>query len=283
MPPRAQPTVRQARIGAELRKQREAAGLTSAQAAASLGWERPRVSHIESGRHGVSGERVRRLADHYGVQDTAYVNALAQMADDHTKGWWTAYQGELSPAMLDITELEHHATELRSLQMLTVPGLLQTPDYARSIFTNGSHPLLPDEIERRVEHRMARRRAVFVENPKPFSAIIHEAGLRMRYGGRDIMRSQLQYLLECAENPLVSIRVVPFNIDVFTGYAQSLLHAVGAVPQLDTIQIDSAYSVDFLSDNAQLDQCRALVERVSAVALTTGKSADFIHRIIQEC
>ncbi|MEU0687134.1 helix-turn-helix domain-containing protein [Streptomyces uncialis] len=282
MPPRGQPTARQTRIGAELRKLREASGMTSAQAAASLGWERPRVSHIESGRHGVSGERVRHLAAHYSARDTAYVDALARMADDHTKGWWTAYKGVLPPTMLDISEMEHHAAYLQSMQMLAVPGLLQTPDYARSIFVNGSCQLSPNLIEQHIEHRMARRRVLSGTNPTPFTAVVHEAGLRMRYGSRDIVRSQLRHLLEVHENPSVTIRVVPFDIDAFHGYAQSLLHAGGPVPQLDTIQIDNAYSLDFLSADSQLAQCRTLIERASAVALTPVQSNDFIHKVIQE-
>jgi transcriptional regulator with XRE-family HTH domain len=88
MPPRSYPTARQARLGAELRKLRERAGMSGSQVAAFLGGERAQISHLESGRYGVSAERVRRLASYYSASDKKLINALAAMADERGKGWW---------------------------------------------------------------------------------------------------------------------------------------------------------------------------------------------------
>src|ERR1044072_4612706 len=106
---RREPTARQVRLGTELRRLREAAGLTAIEAAALLGANRAQMSHIESGLAGVSEERLRRLASHYACTDKEFIEALAAMATDRTRGWWEEYRGLLPTSFLDLSELEHHA------------------------------------------------------------------------------------------------------------------------------------------------------------------------------
>ncbi len=245
------------------------------------GGERATVSHLESGRHGISSERLRRLAAFYGADDPELVDALSTMAEERGAQWWSEYRGVLPAALLDIAELEHHATHLRSIQMLAVPGILQTEDYARAIFKG--NPAIPESgIDTRVAHRMARRRILARRTPPPLEVIIHEAGLRMRYGSRKITRSQLEFLLDACTWPTVTVRVVPFEIDEFIGYAQSMLYAGGPVPQLDTVQIDNAYSVDFLDAESQLAQCRTLIDSIARITLGPGESRKLIHTLSQE-
>ncbi|MFE9658752.1 Scr1 family TA system antitoxin-like transcriptional regulator [Streptomyces sp. NPDC005955] len=282
MPPRSHPTARQARLGAELRKLRERAGMSGRDVGAFLGGERATVSHLESGRHGISAERLRRLVAFLGVNDPEYVDLLAGMAEERGAQWWTEYKGLLPPALLDIAELEHHAKYLRTVQLLAVPGILQTDEYARAIFKT-SNPALPDaELDVRVRQRMARRRILQRQSPTPLDVIIHEAGLRMRYGSRKVTGSQLEFLLGACDWPSVTVRVIPFEIEAFSGYTQSMLFAGGPVPQLDTVEIDNAHSVDFLYADTQLHQCRELISSVSRVALDPIASRDFIHHVSQE-
>ncbi|NEA58103.1 helix-turn-helix domain-containing protein [Streptomyces sp. SID13666] len=282
MPPRSYPTARQQRLGAELRKLREQAGMTGSDAAAFLGGERAQISHIESGRYGVSGERVRRLATHYSANDKKLVEALVAMAEERGKGWWAEYRGVLAPSFLDLAELEHHATFLRTVHMLHMPGLLQSEQYARALFSGGITELSPSELDARVEHRL-RRRAI-LERPAPpkLDVVIHESALRLRYAARKVMRGQLDLLLEASEWPAVDIHVIPFDVDELTGSAQPMLYAGGTVPQLDTVQIDAAYGSGFLDVEAQLDNYRVLFRLLSQVALGAEESRRFIHSIARE-
>ncbi|MCX4660427.1 helix-turn-helix domain-containing protein [Streptomyces uncialis] len=282
MPPRSHPTARQARLGAELRKLRERAGMSGRDVGAFLGGERATVSHLESGRHGISAERLRRLVAFYGVADPEFVDVLASMAEERGAQWWSEYRGLLPPALLDVAELEHYASYLRTVQLLAVPGILQTEDYSRAIFRT-SNPALPvAELDVRVRQRVSRRRILQRRSPTPLEVIIHEAGLRMRYGSRKVTGSQLEFLLEACDWPSVTVRVIPFEIEAFSGYTQSMLFAGGPVPQLDTAEIDNAYSVDFLHSDIQLNQCRELIDSVSSVALDPIESRDFIHHVIRE-
>ena len=281
MPPRSYPTARQRRLGAELRKLRERAGMSGSEAAAYLGGERAQISHIESGRYGVSSERVRRLATHYSATNKHLVDALADMAEERTKGWWDDYRGILSPGFLDLAELEHKASYIRAIEMLYMPGIFQTESYARAIIRSGISNLPADELNARVEHRTRRRDIFDRPRPTPFEAFIHEAALRMRYCDPDIMREQLDFLREVSTWPFVTIRIIPFTRQI-TGSVHSMLYAGAAIPALDTVQVDSAFDADFLDAEAQLARYRALLDSVEPIALDPEESAQFIQRIAQE-
>ncbi|MFF8959317.1 helix-turn-helix domain-containing protein [Streptomyces sp. NPDC014894] len=281
MPPRSYPTARQRRLGAELRKLRERAGMSGSTAAAFLGGERAQISHIESGRYGVSAERVRRLAAHYSATDRHLVDALAGMAEERTKGWWEAYRGVLSPGFLDLAELEHHATALRQIEMLHIPGLLQTREYARELILGGiSEPPLA-EVGPRVEHRIARRCVFDRPAPTRYEALVHEAALRMRYCAGGVVREQLDFLHEVSQWPSVTLRIIPFDAQI-TGSVHSVTYAAATVAPLDTVQLDSAFGSGFLDAEALLARYRVLFDVVGAAALDPDESRATLRRIARE-
>ncbi|MFJ4549453.1 helix-turn-helix domain-containing protein [Streptomyces sp. NPDC088817] len=276
---RHNPTARQVRLAAELRRLRDNAGLTSRQAAALLGVSAPQISQIESAIAGVSEKRLRRLAAHYTCTDEELVLALVAMATDRTRGWWEEYRGQLPTPFLDLAELEHHATFLREVQFLYIPGPLQTEDYARAVFSYRV-PELPDcELELRVRHRM--RRAAALEST-PYEAIIHEAALRIMVSDRSASRAQLAHLLELSDAEHISVRVIPFALEGFAGAASAMLHAGGVVPKLDTVVRDAPHGTVFIDSEAQLGAFRTLFRKVEDVALTCEQSRDFIHRLTKE-
>ncbi|MFI1017897.1 helix-turn-helix domain-containing protein [Streptomyces sp. NPDC020965] len=281
MPPRSYPTARQKRLGAELRRLRERAGMSGSTAAAFLGGERAQISHIESGRYGVSAERVRRLAAHYSAGDRHLVDALAGMAEERTKGWWEEFRGVLSPGFLDLAELEHHATFMRRIQMLLVPGLFQTREYARELILGGISDLPAAELAARVDHRMARRRVFDRPAPPEFEALVHEGALRMRYCTSETMRGQLEFLDEVSRWPSVTVRIIPFDSQI-TSSAHSMLYAGASIPQLDTVQLDSAFDGGFLDAEAQLTRSRVMLDSVRSIALDPDQSRTFIRRVARE-
>lgn len=255
--------------------------MSGSEAAAYLGGERAQISHIESGRYGVSSERVRRLAAHYSATDKHLVDALAEMAEERTKGWWDDYRGVLSPGFLDLAELEHKASYIRAIQMLNIPGVFQTESYARAIIRSGISDLPADELSARVEHRTRRRDIFDRPRPTPFEAFIHEAALRMRYCEPETMRAQLAFLHEVSTWPSVTIRIIPFDKQI-TGSVHSTLYAGASIPALDTVQLDSAFDAGFLDAEAQLARYRTLLDSIESISLDTKESAQFIQRIAQE-
>ncbi|MGW6454935.1 helix-turn-helix domain-containing protein [Streptomyces sp. NPDC055078] len=283
MPPRDNPTVRQVRLGSELRKLREASGKSAKEAAGLLSVDQAKISHLEAGRIGVSEERLRRLSTFYQCDDSRLVEALSEITRERRgQHWFDEYRGILSPGFLDIAELEWHARALRAMQGVTLPGLFQTESYARALFT-GVWPRLPDEeVEARVTHRMRRAAILDREDPPQFDAIIHEAALRMRFGGREVARHQLEHLMKVSERPRVTVRVIPFTSDDFIEVTQAVLYASGIVPQLDTVQIDGVTGSHFLGVDAELRKYRMLLNMAAHASLDPDESRQLIHHIARE-
>ncbi|AIV35139.1 helix-turn-helix domain-containing protein [Streptomyces sp. CCM_MD2014] len=282
MPPRSHATGRQVRLGVELRRLREAAGLKAREVAGLLNSTSAQISQMELGFAGVSEERVRRLAAHYACTDEALVDALVAMATDRTRGWWEEYRGVLPPVFQDTAEVEHHATYLREVVITHVPGLLQTADYARALYTY-VHPGLPEsELTPRVEHRMKRRTVVTGDNATPYETLIHECALRVRVADRSVCRAQLQQILDQIEQGHARVRVIPFDQDGFGGAGISMMYASGSVPQLDTGLRDAPTGVAFIDAGAQLKQLRTLFLRMRGASLDPAASRDFIHRLTKE-
>ncbi|MFF9567751.1 helix-turn-helix domain-containing protein [Streptomyces sp. NPDC014685] len=282
MPPRKPPTARQCRLGAELRKMREHAGLTPTEAAALLGTDRTTISNTESGRFGVSGARVRAWAGHYACSDAAYVDALADMAEERIKGWWEDYRGELSGSALDLAELEHHATGFRSVQIMHMPGLLQTEDYVRAVYAEALPAPSPASLRRRISHRLRRRDVLDRENPPVCTFLIHEAALRMQFGGRKVARGQLENLLKESERDNVTVRVIPFAAGGFPNAGSSTHYVYGPVPQLDTVQTDALLGSGFIDAEARLRVFRAVLDRTEGRSLDPQSSRDFIKEVAEQ-
>ncbi|WP_030660449.1 helix-turn-helix transcriptional regulator [Streptomyces rimosus] len=279
MAPRAVITARRLRLGAELRKLRELAGLSSTEAGRLLGTNQAQISNIESGRFGVSGERIRAMARNYDCADEPLLNELITMAGARRRGWWEEYREVLPAGLLDLAEMEHYAAGLRVAHTVHIPGLLQTPEHAREVFRQGVTPLTPPEIEHRVSFRIKRQTVLYRNAPAPYRAVVHEAALRMKFGGPTIARPQLERLLETSERDGVTIRVIPFDAGAFPGSGQSVYYIDGPVPHLDTVQLDQSHGPVMLDAEAQLSKYRKLLERMEAVALGKRESRDFIQAI----
>ncbi|WTN31008.1 helix-turn-helix transcriptional regulator [Streptomyces canus] len=279
---RSEPTARQMRLAAELRRLRDAAGITGREAAASLGVSSAQISQIEKALAGVSEKRLRAMAANYACSDSELIDALVAMATDRTHGWWEEYQERLPTTYLDLAELEYHASHRWDVDFLHIPGLLQTEDYARALFSyvNAEFPL--SEVDLRVEHRMKRRVIIERPDPIPYEAVIHEAALRIRVGDRSATRAQLARIQGLSEADHVTVRVIPFELDGFAGADSAMVYAGGPVPKLDTVVRDGPHGTAFIDAEAQLARFRTLFRRLESVSLDPERSRDFIHTLTKE-
>lgn len=285
MASRKPPTERQRRLGAELRKMREHAGLSLTEAATLHGTDRTTVSNVESGRFGVSSDRVRVWAANYSCRDRTYIDALAEIARERrtpTTEWWDEYRDGLAAAALDLAELEHHSMSLRTVQITHMPGLLQHEEYARAVFAEAVPPLAPEDFERKLAFRL--RRSVLLDRPEPPKCrfIVHETALRMQFGGAAVMKRQVGHLLEQSERACVELRVLPFSIGGFPAAASSTLYAAGPVGQLDTVQTDTPIGSHFLHAETHLANYRAVLERLEERSLSPAASREFIREVAQQ-
>ncbi|MFE7316372.1 helix-turn-helix domain-containing protein [Streptomyces sp. NPDC057555] len=279
MPPRTIPTERQKRLGSELRRLRTSAGMSAEHAAGLLGVDRGKISNMECGVRGISAERLRTLACNCGCTDEKYIEALVAMAQPGGDSWWERYRGSLPQGLLDIAELEDQAVRMRVANTVHIPGLLQTPDHALAVF-RVAVPALPEhEVALRLALRAERQQVITRSTPASYVAIVHEAALRMQFGGRGVARAQLDHLLTMSERRHIRLLVIPFSRGAFPGAGQNAVYAEGPVPQLDTVQVDSTHGPDFLYADGQLEKYRAQLDWLEELALPPNPSRDFIREI----
>ncbi|WP_327176619.1 helix-turn-helix transcriptional regulator [Streptomyces sp. NBC_01335] len=273
------PTARRRRLGAELRKLRERAGITATQAAVLLGGNQARISNIEAGRYGVSADRVRALSRHYACTDRGLVEALAAMTGERRGGWWETYRNELPGPLLDLAELEHHGTALRAATTCTLPDLLQTADHAREALNQSVPELSPPEAERLLAFRIRRQDVVFRAEAAPYRAVVHEAALHMGIGGSRVAGPQLRHLLTMSERDTVTLRVIPFASGSHPGSGQPITYVQGPVAQLDTVHLEQAHGLTQLDSAPLLQTYRQLLDRLESLALDTEATRDLLHSL----
>ncbi|QES43070.1 XRE family transcriptional regulator [Streptomyces venezuelae] len=260
-------TERQRRLGVELRKLRENAGLNLIEAAALIGVGRPHMTHIEAARTGISTERIHTLATRYGCTSGTYIDELVRLSESNGKGWWSEYRKELPQQLLDLAELEDRATSIASYETLLIPGLLQTESYMRTLFQNARPSARPAEIDTLVRFRLARQRILTGEHPPHLHAVIHEAALRMVVGNPQVMRNQLAHLIRSSNNPHVTIQVLSFDQGTQAWRSAPFLLLSPGVPGLETVFVEHPAAGMTLHDSEAISQYRATIAALGASAL----------------
>lgn len=256
---------RQRRVATELRRLRESRGVTTNDAAAAAGMRASFLSKVEAGRTAITTDRIHKLCEHYGDISAPYLEALISMSESSGKGWWSAYQGKATQHALNLAELEAGAAGLFSYEPLLIPGLFQTEEYMRVLFgdVKPKHSTTEDAIAFRLE----RQRTLVGENAPAVHAVIHEAALRMHYGGPSVMRSQLLHLIELSRLPNVTIQVFPFRARTFLGVSAPFLYVRPPVGELATVVLEHPNEPIYRDAQDHLSQYRALFTRLKESAL----------------
>ncbi|HEY2792044.1 MAG TPA: helix-turn-helix transcriptional regulator, partial [Micromonosporaceae bacterium] len=211
---RSSPTVGRRRLGMELRRYRELANVTIDSVAEKMECSSSKISRIETGHIGASPRDVRELLAIYGVPaDKA--DELVQVARDaRERGWWQAFGQALTGAYVG---LEAAAARIRGYEAQLVPGLLQIPEYASAVMTAARPDITIELLDRRLEVRRIRQSLLTQEDPLDFWVVIDEAAFRRKVGSSSIMAKQLESLVRQAENPNITIQVLPFAVGAHAG------------------------------------------------------------------
>ncbi|MBT2387595.1 helix-turn-helix transcriptional regulator [Streptomyces sp. ISL-11] len=281
------PAVRRRKLGAELRRQRELAGLTSLDAARAVGWHQSKVSRIETGSSGVKSADVALLLDAYQVTDPelrallgALCGAGSADAEGGRRGWWYAYRNLLPSAYLDFISLESEASRLRTLETAVVPGLLQTPAYARAVTRAALNDPPPEQVEELVRVRMARQSVLRGEKPLELCAVLDEAVLRHEVGGREVMAGQLRHLVETGSQGHVRLHVLPFSSSGHIGITGPfVIFSFPRIADLDVVVLDHLTSSLYLERKEDLRAYGAAFSTLRTHALSHENSLDFIAGI----
>jgi transcriptional regulator with XRE-family HTH domain len=278
--PARSPTVRRRRLAIELRRLREAAGLTIEQVAAMLECSDSKISRIETGQVGATPRDVRDMLEIYGVANEQRAELIQIAREARQKGWWHAYGDvPVPPAVV----FEAEAFSMSIFQSSVVPGLLQIEDYARAVL-RATRPELPlDQIERRVELRMARQSILTRDQPPVLWAVLDEAVIRRLIGGPEVMRQQLERLSEADALPNVTLQLLPFARGEHAGLGgEFTLIGFPDPGDLDVVYIEMPSTDLWLEDPASVRQYHHLFDLLRAAALSPAESAELITKAAKE-
>ena len=281
MAPVPSPTIRARRLRRELRRLREAAGLTAESVAAQLGWHRSKMIRVELGHSRVTQRDVGDLLKIYQAsdEDSQVLTVLARQA--RQKGWWNAY-GDVLPD--DYVGFEAEAAVISSFESLYVPGLLQTEEYARAIIQAGRTTADPDEVDRRVAARTARKALLSRDVPPRLWIVLDEAAVRRVVGGPRVMRGQIARLLEACAHPAIEIQILPFVAGAHAAMGGPFTILDYADPKLDPtiVYVDNDATTALLEEEEQVARHRLVFDHLRAKALDPDKSGDFLTRVAEE-
>ncbi|WP_181789305.1 helix-turn-helix domain-containing protein [Streptomyces phytophilus] len=270
------PTVRRRRLGQELRRLREQKNMTAEQVADRLLVSQSKISRLENGRRSISQRDVRDLCGVYEVDDERIVGSLMQMAkESRQQGWWNAF-GDVPYSVY--IGLETAAASLRIYQSLVVPGLLQTRAYAEAVIAGSSPEVTAADVEKRVNVRMRRQdRIRETEQPLRLWAVFDEAALRRVVGNEQIMREQLDHLVEASELPHVTVQVLPFETGAHPGVTGQ--YAILEFPEesdSSVIYLEGVTSDLYLEKSDDVHNYSMMYEHLRAQALNAEQTRKFI-------
>lgn len=278
------PTVLRMLLGAHLRRLREAQGVSREDAGWEIRSSESKISRMELGRVGFKERDVADLLSLYGVDDKEERTRLLGLARDaNTPGWWHRFGDVLPGWFQSYLGLEAAASLIRGYEVQFVPGLLQTPEYARAVITLGHEHARAEELDRRVALRIARQQMLNRDRQTHLWAVVDEAALRRPIGGLKVMREQLESLIESTRNPNITVQVIPFSVG---GHAA----AGGAFTILrfpdedlsDVIYVEQLTSAIYLDKPDDVDYYTAAMERLCVEAETPEKTPRILERILRE-
>jgi transcriptional regulator with XRE-family HTH domain len=274
------PTVLRIVLGTQLRRWREANGITREAAGDAIRASHAKISRLELGRVGFKQRDIVDLLNLYGVTDGADRKEFLNLAEQaNVRGWWHQH-GAVLPSWFEMyLGLEHAASVIRTYQVQFVPGLLQVEDYARNVILVGHQAESADEIDRRVQLRMTRQKMLTEPGAPQFWAVIDEAALSRPFGSPHVMRDQLEHLLEMSELPNVTVQVLPFRLGshAAAGGAFTILRfAESDLP--DIVYLEQLNSAVYLDKRPEVEDYLAVMERVSVQAETPARSTAMLRK-----
>ncbi|WP_436774906.1 helix-turn-helix domain-containing protein [Yinghuangia sp. YIM S09857] len=286
--PTAQPgsgsTVRRILLGSQLRRLREAQGISREDAGYEIRASESKISRMELGRVSFKDRDVADLLTMYGVTDETEREALLNLTREaNATGWWHSY-GDILPSWFQVyVGLEEAASVIRTYEVQFVPGLLQTADYARAVIVAGQPNASAPEVERRVGLRTQRQAILDRVRPPRLWAVLDEAALRRPIGGRDVMRGQIQHLIDAAAHPHVTIQVMPFRFGAHAAEGGPFTLLRFPEPDLpDVVYLEQLTSALYLDKRDDVDQYTEVMERLSVDGLPPDRSVDLLARILKE-
>ncbi|GAA3932632.1 helix-turn-helix domain-containing protein [Actinoplanes auranticolor] len=282
--PTSGPTVLRILLGAQLRRLREGKGISREDAGYEIRASGSKISRMELGRVSFKERDVADLLSMYGVKNDAEREALLNLARQaNTPGWWHHYGDILPPWFQSYLGLEAAASLIRTYEIQFVPGLLQTPEYARAVILLGHAGANADEIDRRVELRRQRQQILHRTTPPQLWAVIDEAVLRRPIGGPEVMRAQIEALIEAAKKPNIRLQIIPFHAGGHAAAGGPFAILRFPEPELpDVVYVEQLTSAIYLEKRDDVDHYAIAMERVCIDAEPPSHTQEILGKLLHE-
>ena len=269
------PTLRRRELAARLRVLRHGTGLTIEEVARELQCSPTKISRIETGQRGAILRDVRDLCRLYRVSATEQEQLLALTRESKERAWWQGY--DLDPTFRTLIGLESAATAFAEYQPSFVPGLLQTPEYAREVIRGMGEFRAEQQIDELVTLRTTRQQILERDDPPYLSFIVDEAAIRRRVGGHEVLRRQLDALLVSADRPRISVQVIDYDAGSYPGLTSNFAIVEIEGSAASSIVFVEGHQGDFyLEAEAELKRYRRIFDQLRSIALSPRLSREFI-------
>lgn len=279
---RCGPTAQRIVLGVQLRRLREAANITTGQAAEAIRASQSKISRLERGQTGVKKRDLADLLTLYGITGQAEREALLILArQTSAPGWWQQYNDILPKRLERYIGLEQAASVIRTYEVQFVPGLMQTEDYARAVILLSNLGGSGGETDRRVSLRMQRQQLLTEPGATRLWAVLDETALCRPQGGRHVMRAQLEHLLRLTDLPNVTLQIVPLRsgLPAAAGGSFTILRFPG--PDLpDVVYIEHLSGALYLDQPGDIACYQIVMEELCVQAETSAASQDMLRALL---
>jgi hypothetical protein len=278
------PTVRRMLVGARLRRLRTEQDVSREQAGEAIRASEWKIHRLENGQVGFKERDIVDLLRLYGVTDPAEVAPLVVLAREaNAPGWWQQY-GDLLPLWFRAyVDLESAAAVIRAYEGQFVPGLLQTEDYMRAVIRGVRPNQSSEQLERRVALRVARQVLLELADPPHLWAVVDEAALRRPVGGREVMRGQLERLIDATKLPNVSLQILPFAAGAhpaMVGAFSILRFADRKLP--DVVYVEHLTNALYLDRRHEVEKYLDVMESLCVGSEPPAKTVEFLVKTLNE-
>jgi transcriptional regulator with XRE-family HTH domain len=270
-------------VGAQLRRLREEKGISRADAGFTIRASESKMSRLELGRVAFKERDISDLLMLYGVKDPEQRDAvLALVREANRSGWWREYDDVMPGYFQNYVGLEEAATQLRTYETHFVPGLLQTPDYARAVIQAAMLPLSPRDLDRAVNLRIKRQEVLRRREPLRVWAVIDEGALRRPVGNERVHRAQLEHLLELAELPNVALQVLPLRSGLYAGGGAFSILRFSDADLPDVVYVEHLVSALYIEKLEHVERYIEVMDRLSVQSLTPEASTELVSKLLTE-
>ena len=277
------PKVQRLLVGAKLRRLRTDIGLSREEAAEAIRASAWKIHRLENGQVGFKQRDLIDLLALYQVTDPDEIDELLALAREaNVPGWWQHYGDVLPQWFRTYVDLESAATLIRTYEGMFVPGLLQTDDYMRAVIRDASLES-SEEVGRRVRLRMARQTLLTREHPPRLWAVVDEAALRRPVGGREVMRGQLERLIDATKLPNVTLQVLPFGAGAhpaMVGAFSILRFADRELP--DVVYLEHLTNAVYLDKRAEVERYLDVMELLCVDSEPPAKTVELLTKVLNQ-